>query len=141
MNQREFSREELRKNKLHPLQPLAMTRTEQNVFSVFESSAGTLGRIDNKKLREDIVRVYGLAKGVVDKLNAHSRDFDRWRQLSESNLERSTGAGMLEDLEIWIQNGLNDLQSELGDLLIELRENVEDVDEVCKQKYPVLRVE
>jgi hypothetical protein len=51
------------------LTPLAMTTTEQNYFIVFESNADAIGRINDEKLREDIIRVYGHAKGLVDSLN------------------------------------------------------------------------
>jgi hypothetical protein len=42
--------------------PLAMGRTEQNRIIVFQSNAGTLGRIKNGELRMKIIRVYGLLR-------------------------------------------------------------------------------
>src|SRR5260370_34379650 len=84
LNERQKSREA-------PLvTPLAMTRTEQKYFLVFESKAGALGRISDEKLREDIIRVYGLAKGLVDSLNAHFRDSEHWREISGSSPDRQT---------------------------------------------------
>jgi hypothetical protein len=72
-------REDFRKNNLGSPPPLAMTHTEQNRLTVFESNAEMLGRIDDDELRKKIVRVCGLIKGLLDHLNAMARDFERWR--------------------------------------------------------------
>jgi hypothetical protein len=107
------------RQKLNPqkLSPFAMVRSEQNYFVVFESNAAALGGINDEKLREDIIRVYGLAKGLVDLLNANSRNFEIWRSLQEGTHEKPLTASMLERLEIVIRNGLNDVQRELDELL------------------------
>ena len=110
-------REEARKNRLNEPPPLAMIRTEENRVTVFESNAGMLGKIENRELREKIVRVYGLNAGLLDSLNACARDFERWRSLHSADPEKSIIGTMLEDFQIWILNGLGDLQGELAELL------------------------
>jgi hypothetical protein len=98
-----------------------MTRTEQNRIIVFESNAGTLGRIKSEELREKIIRVYGLVAGLVDHLNANARNFERWRALPDLHPqprpEKQIVAAMLQQLEDGLQHGLDDLQSELAELL------------------------
>jgi hypothetical protein len=97
--------------------PLAMTHTEPNRVTVFESNAGMLGKIEDAELREKIIRVYEFVKGLIDSLNANARAFERWRSLPDSHQEKPIVAEMLLGLEQGIQNGLADLQRELGELL------------------------
>ena len=49
---------------------------DQNHFTVFESNAGLLGRIDDEQLLKQIVSVYGQSKGLVDALNFNVRRFE-----------------------------------------------------------------
>lgn len=95
-------------NERQNLTPLAMTRTEQNYFIVIESNAGALGRINDEKLREDIIRVYGHAKGLMDSLNAHFRDAEHWREISGTGPDRQTLPNRLARLETGIRNGLDE---------------------------------
>jgi hypothetical protein len=97
-------------------------RSEQNYFIVFESNAALLGGINDEKLRENIVRVYGDAKGLVDLLNAHSRNFEIWRSLQEGTYEKPLTARMLEESEATIRHGLNDIQLDLDELLKKIEE-------------------
>jgi gas vesicle protein len=60
--------------------PLAMPPTKQNHFVVFESNGAALGMIEDKILLAQIVRIYGLIKGLIDNLNASWGDYQRWRQ-------------------------------------------------------------
>jgi hypothetical protein len=110
-------REEFRKNNLGTPVPLAMTRTEQNRLTVFESNANMLGRVNDDELRKKIVRVYGLIKGLLDHLNAMARDFERWRSFPDTHPEKQIVASMYVGLEDGLRNGLDDLQRELGELL------------------------
>jgi hypothetical protein len=100
--------------------PLAMTRTEQNDFIVYESNAAALGMIDDKILLREIVAVYGAAKGLVDTLNTNSRDFERWRQISDQSSEKQMVANMLWGLEEGLRNGLETVQNDLDGLLKKL---------------------
>jgi hypothetical protein len=102
--------------------PLAMTRTEQNHFIVYESNATRLGMIDDKILLREIVAVYGLAKALVDTLNTNARDFERWRQTLDTNPEKQMVAGMLWGLEEGLRNGLETLQNDLDALLKKLED-------------------
>lgn len=99
IKQQSENRKQAQKNNLNPPPPLAMKLTEQNYFIVFESNAAALGRIDDKSLREDIINVYGHAKGLVDHLNAIGRDFQIWRHLSDTDLRKQVVASMLAGLE------------------------------------------
>jgi hypothetical protein len=117
LKERPQEREQVRKNNLNDPLPLAMPRSEQNPFIVFESNAAALGRINDEKVREQIIRVYGLARGVLDCLNTHARNFEYWHSLHNVDHERSRIGKMLENLEITLRNGLSDLQRELGELL------------------------
>jgi hypothetical protein len=65
LKERPRMREELRKNNLNDPLQLAMPYSEQNLFIVFESNAAALGRSDEDDLPEHIIRVYGLARGVL----------------------------------------------------------------------------
>lgn len=118
-------REEARKNKLNDPPPLAMIRTEENRVTVFESNAGMLGKIENRELREKIVRVYGLNAGLLDGLNACARDFERWRTLHNADPEKLIVSTMLEDFQIGILNGLSDLQRELCELLPKIEKYID----------------
>jgi hypothetical protein len=102
------------------LPPLAMTLTEQNRFTVYESNADKLGMIADEDLLVQIVRVYGLAKGLIDNLNANSRNFEHWREITEESTEEQLVADMLTGLEQGIHNGLQVLQCELTALLKKL---------------------
>ncbi|HET9378634.1 MAG TPA: hypothetical protein VFO40_26930 [Chthoniobacterales bacterium] len=88
-----------------------MIRSEQNYFTVFESSAAALGRITDRKLRENIISVYGDVKGLVDSLNTNSREFNIWRSFPVSNPppEKQLVADMIEGLETRMRNGLDEL--------------------------------
>jgi hypothetical protein len=79
--------------------PLAMTRTEPNRVPVFESNSGMLGKIQDAELRQKIVGVYELIKGLIDSLNAASRDFHRWRSLPAGHPEKAIVADMLLEHE------------------------------------------
>jgi hypothetical protein len=76
--------------------------------------------IDDKDLLRGIVAVYGFAKGLVDSLNTNSRDFERWRRISEQSLEKQIVANMLWEYENVIRNGLETLQNDLDPLLKKL---------------------
>jgi len=94
--------------------------SEQNYFIVFESNAAALGGINDEKLREEIIRVYGRAKGLVDLLNAHSRNFKLWCGLQEGTHEKPLPAGILEESETAIRTRLNAIEPELDELLVKI---------------------
>lgn len=100
--------------------PLAIVPTEQNYFIVFDSNAVGLGMIDDKSLLRHIIKVYGLAKSMVDTLNTGSRDFVHYRQLSNHSLEKQIAAENLWEFEDRIRNGLGTLLNELDPLLKKL---------------------
>lgn len=110
-------REETRKNNINDPLPLAMSNSEQNRFIVFESNAAALGRINDEKLREHFIRVSGLARGVLDCLNTHAQKYEYGDSLHDVNPKKSTIGTMPQNVEITLQNGLSDLQRELGELL------------------------
>jgi hypothetical protein len=97
--------------------PLAVTYTEPNRVTVFESNAGILGRIEDAELRAKIIYVYELIRGLIDTLNANSREFERWRSLPGSSFTKLEAAEMLLGLEAGIRNGLTNLQRESDELL------------------------
>jgi hypothetical protein len=79
--------------------PLQWTPAEQSYFTIFDSNASVLGRLDDDDLRESIVRVYGSAKGLFDGLNANPPMFARWLQLPEGSREKSRLEENLNELE------------------------------------------
>jgi type II secretory pathway pseudopilin PulG len=97
--------------------PLAVTYTEPNRVTVFESNAGILGKIEDAELRAKIIFVYELIRGLIDSLNANSREFERWRSLPGSSFTKLEAAEMLLGLEAGIRNGLANLQRESDELL------------------------
>lgn len=105
--------------------PLPTTLAEQNRTIVFESNAEILGKIDDHQLRQKIIRVYGLVKGLIDNLNANTREFDRWRSLPDSHPEKQSVTNVLALLEEGLGNRSAVLQRELDELLKELEENVD----------------
>jgi hypothetical protein len=97
--------------------PLAMTYTEPTRVTVFESNAGILGKLEDVKLREQVIWVYELVRGLIDNLNANSREFVHWRSLPDSRPEKRTVADMLLGLEGSILIELADFQRESDELL------------------------
>ena len=97
--------------------PLAMSYTEPNRLAVFESNAGILGKLEDAKLREQVIWVYELVRCVIDSLNADSREFVHWRSLPESSPEKRAVGDMLLRLEGSILIELADLQRESDELL------------------------
>jgi hypothetical protein len=61
----------------------------RNYFAVFEANAAMLGKIGDKHLREDIIRVYGSAKSLFDYLNCYSGRSDRGRDAKLEELEQT----------------------------------------------------
>jgi gas vesicle protein len=103
-----------------PQSPLAMPPTKQNHFVVFESNGAALGMIEDKILLAQIVRIYGLIKGLIDNLNASSDDYQRWRQTLDNDPQKQKIAATLEELEIGTRNWLEVLQKDLAALLQKL---------------------
>jgi hypothetical protein len=103
-------------------QPLSMTRTTQKYFIVFESNAGAIGRIEDEVLREDIIRVYGHAKGLVDDLNAYFRDSETWREISGTSPDRQTLPNRLQGLETEIRNDYALFTARVDELLTRIEE-------------------
>ena len=81
-------------------------------------------------MREKIVRVYGLVAGPLDSLNTCARDFERWRSLRDTDLEKAMVGTMVNDFQIGILNGLSDLQRELG-------RSTSEILRFCSLKRPV----
>jgi gas vesicle protein len=97
--------------------PLAMPPTKQNHFVVFESNGAALGMIEDKILLAQIVRIYGLIKGLIDNLNTSWDDYQRWRQTLDNDPQKQKIAATLEELEIGTRNWLEVLQKDLDALL------------------------
>jgi hypothetical protein len=95
-----------------------MTRTEQNRITVFQSNADMLGRINDDGLREQIVRVYGLISGLLDRLNEMAGDAKLWRSLRAGHGDENRDLlAKLAEMEGGLRNGLQDLQADLGQVL------------------------
>jgi hypothetical protein len=118
--------QEAKRNGSSPPPPLAMGRTEQNRVIVFQSNAGTLGRIKNGELRMKIIRVYGLIAGLADTLNDYALNFERWRALPDLrpqlHPEKQIVIGTLEQIEAGLLKGFGVLQGELSELLPKIEE-------------------
>jgi len=68
----------------------------RNYFAVFQSNAAMLGKIDDKDLREKIIRVYGSAKSLFDYLNYYSRQSDTAKEAKLGELEQKIRAQIEE---------------------------------------------
>jgi hypothetical protein len=77
----------------------------RNYFAVFESNAAMLGKIGDKDLRGNIIRVYGSAKSLFDYLNYYSRRSDTGMDADGGDLERSIRAHVEE-----VQKMVSDVQ-------------------------------
>jgi hypothetical protein len=113
-------REQAQKNGAPQPPPMAMAHTEPNRGTVFESNAGMLGKIDNDKLREKIIRVYGLVKGLIDQVNNMGSEFRRWRAQDAANPEKKGREDMLEELETRLRTGLKELRCEVDEVLLKI---------------------
>ena len=60
----------------------------RNYFAVFESNAAMLGKIEDRVLRENIIRTYGSAKRLFDHLNYYSRQSDTGENAKLEELEQ-----------------------------------------------------
>jgi hypothetical protein len=115
-------RERARKSSEVQLFPLAITHTNPNRFTIFDSNSGKLGRIQDDHLIEHIVSVYSKAKELVDQVNAAARDFERWRLLPEGDPEKAMVRNMLNGLGAGVREGLPNFRSDVDKLLNEIDE-------------------
>ena len=122
LSQRAEAREKLSNPNYVQFPPLAIVPTEQNYFIVFDSNAVSLGMINDKSLLRQIIKVYGLAKSMVDTLNTGSRDFEHYRQIPNQSPEKQIAADKLWEFEERIRNGLGTLLNELDPLLKKLED-------------------
>jgi len=58
--------------------PLAVMPIKRNMFTVFQSNASTIGKVENDELRREIIDVYGAAGALVDILNFNETRVDLW---------------------------------------------------------------
>jgi len=108
---------ELAQNREGPKpEPFFMSRTETNYFIIFESSAIMLGRINDEKLRQEIISVYYFSKDLMDRLNATFPEYQVWRNASVGS-EKEKSAAMLMGFEDSIRTSVDGLQRDLADLL------------------------
>jgi hypothetical protein len=99
------------------LEPFVISSTKRDYVVVFQSNAGLIGKIDDQRLREGIIRVCGLFTALVDRLNATYPEYQIWRNSSPIDGEKERSASLLKSLEDGIRNGLPTLQGELGEVL------------------------
>jgi hypothetical protein len=64
----------------------------RNYFAIFESNAAMLGKIEDRVLRENIIRAYGSAKSLFDHLNYYSRQTDTGENARVEELEQKIRA-------------------------------------------------
>ena len=76
--------------------------------------------IEDKILLAQIIRIYGLIRGLIDNLNASWDDYQRWRQTLDNDPQKQKIAATLEELEIGTRNWLEVLQKDLDALLQKL---------------------
>ena len=91
-------REDLRERGFEIRGPLS-----RNYFAVFQSNSAILGKIDDKDLREKIIRVYGSSKSLFDYLNYYSRQSD-------------TGDAKPEEIEQKIRAQIEEIQKMVSDV-------------------------
>lgn len=115
-------RAQTRRRSPNQIAPFAITQTDPNRFTVFESNCSVLGKIANDDLISHIVSLYSRAKEMVDYVNTTSRDFQRWRLLPDGDHEKEVIRRMLDDLEGGLRNGLPTVTRELDIVLAEIDE-------------------
>ena len=64
-----------------PQQPLDVTPTRQNPFTIFDANAAAIGKIADPELRQLIVRSYIRAKTLLDLVNHYAEKYTVWEQL------------------------------------------------------------
>ncbi len=122
LNQRAEARKNLSNPSYVQFPPMAIVPTEQNYFIVFDSNGASLGMLEDKSLLQQMIKVYGLAKSLLDTLNTGSRDFDRYSQIPNHLNEKQIAAEKLWEFEERIRNGLGTLINELDPLLKKLED-------------------
>jgi hypothetical protein len=118
------AREEAKKRRMLPPDPLVKNPIEQNYFIIFESNAAILGRINAEQLRKEILRVYNFGRDLVDRLNATSPEYQRWRNLSYADSTKETSANMLMGFEDGIRNAVSILKRDIPDVLSKIEKYV-----------------
>jgi hypothetical protein len=61
--------------------PLKTPSINQNLFTIYDSNAGKIGKVGDAKTRHLIVRIYTSAKLGVDILNQYNRTYQIWDRL------------------------------------------------------------
>ena len=61
--------------------PLKPPSINQNLFTIYDSNAGKIGKVRDAKTRQLIVRMYTSAKLTVDILNQYNRTYQVWDRL------------------------------------------------------------
>jgi hypothetical protein len=106
--------------------PMQLTPTEQNYFTVFDSNSSVLGRINDEQLLQDIVRVYGNAKGLFDYLNANPRLHEKWSNFPQGSEEKRRAARDLDDLEEHIRRNAAELETLVTKVADDIKRSLEN---------------
>jgi hypothetical protein len=97
--------------------PFIVPTVEKSHTVVFESNASVIGKIGDPSLTKEIVHVYGLISGLIDRLNATVPEFQNWRLASIHGGGKQMAAGLLKSLEDGIRNGMPRLERKIDDVI------------------------
>jgi hypothetical protein len=82
--------------------PLKAPAVYQNLFSIYDSNAGALGKVTDPTTRQLIVRTYTRAKTLVDMLNQYNQRYQVWDSLRHgTGTEPTRSQQMYPDLLEW----------------------------------------
>ncbi len=82
--------------------PLKTPSINQNLFTIYDSNAGKIGKVADANTRHLIVRIYTSAKLSVDILNQYNRTYQVWDRLRHGfGTEPSQAQQILPELSHW----------------------------------------
>ena len=107
-----------------PADPIAIPRSSQSLFGVFDSNAAMLGRITDAALRRKIVGVYVGLKLMVDNVNHYTERHQFWLNVSHQP-NRIGGINQAKaEVESWASNirmHIPLVEIQIKDLLSDIR--------------------
>ena len=100
-----------------PQQPLNITPSHQNPFTIFDANAAAIGKIADPELRQMIIRSYIRAKTLLDLVNHYCEKYIIWQQLRHGTGADAPGALSMRDELLVRMNDIERLTEEIKPIL------------------------
>jgi hypothetical protein len=85
-----------------PQAPVKIPFIDQNLFTIYDSNAGNLGKVPDEETRHLIVRTYTRAKTLIDMVNQYSARYQAWDRLRHgTGTEPSQSQQIFPELMGW----------------------------------------